>query len=177
MLATGSTPAPERLGGPVDGSIPVLSIDEAVGRSTFSGDVLFVDLRGDLESALTAEHVAAAGGTHDRHAVPQSPAEPRLHAPRRRRRAPPCLGAAIESSTAFGGIVRRRGGHAAPLLAASCSSRPFDLVVAGVAGRSDTSLAAAAEQAGVRLLVAGDAVAPRTALHAFREGDDVGRAV
>ena len=54
--------------------------------------------------------------------------------------------------------------------------RPFDLVVAGVPGRSDTSLAAAVERAGARLLVAGDAVAPRTAMHAFREGDDAGRA-
>jgi hypothetical protein len=55
-------------------------------------------------------------------------------------------------------------------------TRRFDFVVAGVAGRSDTSLAAAAERSGARLIVAGDAVAPRTALQAFREGDDAGRA-
>ena len=34
----------------VDGSIPVLSIDEAVARTTSPGRVLMVDLRGDLET-------------------------------------------------------------------------------------------------------------------------------
>ena len=55
--------------------------------------------------------------------------------------------------------------------------RRFATIVAGVMGRSDTTLAAAVEGAARRLLVAGDAVAPRTALHAFREGDDAGRAI
>jgi hypothetical protein len=54
--------------------------------------------------------------------------------------------------------------------------RRFDAVVAGSPGRADTSLAAAVERTGARLLVAGDALAPRTAMHAFREGDDAGRA-
>ena len=45
----------------VDGSIPVLSIDEAVARDDFAGRVLMIDLRGDLESALCAEHVASRG--------------------------------------------------------------------------------------------------------------------
>jgi hypothetical protein len=49
-------------------------------------------------------------------------------------------------------------------------------IVAGAPGRSDTSLGAAVARSGARLLLAGDAVAPRTALHAFREGDDAGRA-
>jgi hypothetical protein len=84
-------------------------------------------------------------------------------------------GAALEPSTAFGGI---RDGEAVTrqLYTREVRSRPFTAVVAGVHGRSDTSLAAAVERAGARLLVAGDAVAPRTALHAFREGDDAGRA-
>ena len=60
MLATGSRPAPDRIGA-VDGSIPVLSIDEAVARDDFEGHVLMVDLRGDVESALCAEHVASRG--------------------------------------------------------------------------------------------------------------------
>ena len=42
-------------------------------------------------------------------------------------------------------------------------TRRFDAIVAGVPGRSDTSLAAAVERSGARLLLAGDAVAPRTA--------------
>ena len=177
VLATGSRPAPERLAGPVDGSIPVLSIDEAVGRSTFSGPVLLVDLRGDLESALCAEHVAAAGAELTL-VTPYLSVGPNLGFTHladvvgRLAR----LGASLEASTAFAGIAARQA-LTRHLYTRELRSRPFAVVVAGVHGRSDTSLAAVVEQAGVRLLVAGDAVAPRTALHAFREGDDVGRAV
>ena len=109
VLATGSRPAPERLGGTVDGSIPVLSIDEAVGRSTFSGPVLFVDLRGDLESALCAEHVAAAGAELTL-VTPYLSVGPNLGFTHladvvgRLAR----LGASLEASTAFAGIAARQ---------------------------------------------------------------------
>jgi 2,4-dienoyl-CoA reductase-like NADH-dependent reductase (Old Yellow Enzyme family) len=175
VLATGSRPAPERVGD-TDGSIPLLSIDEAVACSSFEGSVLFVDVRGDLESALCAEHVASHGAdvtivtaflgmgphlgfTHVNDVLS------RLYS----------LGCAIETSTVFGGIA---GGEAGTrhVHTREVKMRAFDAVVAGVPGRSETSLAAAVERSGARLLVAGDAVAPRTALHAFREGDDAGRA-
>ena len=175
VLATGSVPAPDRLGG-VDGSIPVLTIDDAVARERFEGSVLFVDMRGDLESALCAEHVALSGGavtlvtpfmsvgpylgfTHVNDVLQ------RLYG----------LGCTLEPSMIFGGTV---DGEAVTRHVHSheVRQRRFDTVVAGVAGRSDTALAAAVERAGKRLLLAGDAVAPRTALHAFREGDDAGRA-
>jgi 2,4-dienoyl-CoA reductase-like NADH-dependent reductase (Old Yellow Enzyme family) len=175
ILATGSRPAPERLGD-LDGSIPVLSIDEAVARKAFDGSVLVVDLRGDLESALCAEHVAASGAqvtivtpflgpgpylgfTH------VSDVLRRLYA----------LGCTIEASTVLGGTVDGQAGTQ-HIHSREVRQRPFDLIVAGVPGRSDTSLAAAVERAGARLLLAGDAIAPRTAMHAFREGDDAGRA-
>jgi 2,4-dienoyl-CoA reductase-like NADH-dependent reductase (Old Yellow Enzyme family) len=175
VLATGSRPAPERLGGENDGSIPVLSIDEAVDREAFAGPVLFVDLRGDLESALCAEHVAAAGAELTL-VTPYLTAGPNVGFTHladvigRYVR----LGCTLEPSTAFAGIAR---GEAVTrhLYTRKIASRPFAAVVAGVHGRSDTALAAAVERAGARLLVAGDAVAPRTALHAFREGDDAGR--
>jgi hypothetical protein len=175
VLATGSRPAPDRLAD-VDGSIPVLSIDDAVSRRGFPDTVLMVDLRGDLETALCAEHVAShvaqltivtpfltlgpyLGFTHMNDVLRH------LYG----------LGCALESSTVFGGTANgealTRHIHSQQL-----QWRPFDAIVAGVAGRSDTSLAAAVERAGARLLVAGDAVAPRTAMHAFREGDDAGRA-
>jgi NADPH-dependent 2,4-dienoyl-CoA reductase/sulfur reductase-like enzyme len=175
VLATGSTPAPDRIGG-LDGSIPVLSIDDAAARSGFDGDILFVDMRGDIESALAAEHVAAAGGNVTI-VTPYLSAGPYLgftHMNDVLRRLY-ALGCGIESSTVFGGTS---DGEAATrhIHSGEVKTRPFDLVVAGVAGRSDTSLAGAAERAGARLIVAGDAVAPRTALHAFREGDDAGRA-
>jgi hypothetical protein len=50
-----------------------------------------------------------------------------------------------------------------------------DLIVASVPGEPDLSLRPAAGQLGARVLLAGDAMAPRTALHAFREGDAAGR--
>jgi len=177
VLATGSRPAPDRLGADSDGSIPVVTIDEAVQRTSFDGPVLFVDLRGDAEAALAAEHVAAAGaeltlvtpylnvGPHVgfTHLADVMGAYVRH-------------GATLEPSTAFGGI---RDGEVTTrqLYTREVRARRFTAVVAGVHGRSDTSLAGAVERAGARLLVAGDAVAPRTALHAFREGDDAGRAV
>jgi 2,4-dienoyl-CoA reductase-like NADH-dependent reductase (Old Yellow Enzyme family) len=175
ILATGSRPAPDRIG-ETDGSIPVLSIDDTVSRDTFPGTVLMVDLRGDLETALCAEHVAACGAeltlvtpflsvapyvgfTHTNDVLTS------LHR----------LGCVLEPSTVFGGIsdgeTITRHIHSREV-----RMRRFDAVVAGSPGRADTSLAAAVERTGARLLVAGDALAPRTAMHAFREGDDAGRA-
>jgi hypothetical protein len=176
ILATGARPAVDRLGAELDGSVPVLSIDEAVARDAFAGPVLVVDQRGDLETALTAEHVASHGAqvtivtpylnvgpyvgfTHLNDVLQ------RLHR----------LGCALEPSTLFGGV---QAGEAVTrhVHTREVTRRAFAAVVAGVHGRADTSLAGAVERAGGRLLLAGDAVAPRTALHAFREGDDAGRA-
>ena len=176
ILATGERPAVDRVGVELDGSIPVLSIDEAVTRDAFSGFVLVVDQRGDLETALTAEHVASHGAQVTV-VTPYLSVAPyvgfthlndvlqRLHG----------LGCALEPSTLFGGV---QDGEAATrhVHTREVRRRPFDAVVAGVHGRADTSLAGAVERAGRKLLVAGDAVAPRTALHAYREGDDAGRA-
>ncbi len=176
ILATGARPAVDRLGVELDGSIPVLSIDEAVTRDAFAGPVLVVDQRGDLETALTAEHVASHGGQVTV-VTPYLSVAPyvgfthlndvlqRLHG----------LGCALEPSTLFGGV---QGGEAVTrhVHTREVTRRPFDAVVAGVHGRADTALAGAVERAGRKLLVAGDAVAPRTALHAYREGDDAGRA-
>jgi 2,4-dienoyl-CoA reductase-like NADH-dependent reductase (Old Yellow Enzyme family) len=176
VLATGSKPAPDRIGA-TDGSIPVLSIDEAVARDAFEGRILYVDARGDLEAALGAEHVAASGGevtivtpflgpgpylgfTHMNDVLT------RLYK----------LGCTIETSTVFGGVG---GGETITrhVHSGEVRQRAFDLVVAGCPGRADTSLSHAVQRAGKRLLVVGDAVAPRTAMHAFREGDEAGRAI
>lgn len=52
-----------------------------------------------------------------------------------------------------------------------------DLVVDGGMKTPRLSLAAVADRLGIEVHIAGDAVASRTALHAFREGDNVGRAI
>jgi NADPH-dependent 2,4-dienoyl-CoA reductase/sulfur reductase-like enzyme len=54
---------------------------------------------------------------------------------------------------------------------------PCDLVVVGGLKTPRLDLRIQAERLGIEVHVAGDAVASRTALHAFREGDNVGRAV
>jgi hypothetical protein len=55
--------------------------------------------------------------------------------------------------------------------------RRFDAIVAGVAGLPELALHPAAVATATQGLIAGDAVAPRSALHAFREGDAAGRAI
>lgn len=54
---------------------------------------------------------------------------------------------------------------------------PTDFVVAGVPGIPNLELADSLEASGIRTLVVGDASAPRSALHAFRDGSDAGAAV
>lgn len=54
------------------------------------------------------------------------------------------------------------------------TSRAFDAIVAVAHGRPALELLPACERRGIRVLTAGDARAPRTALHAFREGDEIG---
>ena len=135
-----------------------------------------IDLRGDVESALCAEHLASHGAEITI-ATPFMSYGPHLgftHVNDILRRLYG-LGCTFEPSTVFGGTA---AGEAVTrhIHTRRVQERRFDAIVAGVPGRSDTSLGAAVERTGARLLVAGDAVAPRTALHAFREGDDAGRA-
>jgi len=174
VLATGARP--QGLA-PSDGSVPVVSTEEAAAGLDGARDVLLFDSCGNLETSLVAERVAAAGAR-------LTVATPHLHLG-------PFVGfthrkellermyeldAQIEPSTLFAGIenglVTTR-----QVYSRQVQRRPFDAVVAGVFGSADASLSPAVERAGARLLLAGDAVAPRTALHAFREGDNVGRAV
>lgn len=175
VLATGSRPGLDRLDAG-DGSLPLLSIDDCVAGEPPAGRLLLVDVRGDLETALCAEHLAASGArltlvTPALHIAPHvgfthlKDVLGRLHA----------LGAELEPSTL---LVRIENGeaHTRHVHTGEVRRRPFDAIVAGVHGRSETALAEVVEGARVRLLVAGDAVAPRTAMHAFREGADAGRA-
>lgn len=175
VLATGSRPGLDRLD-PGDGSVPLLSLDECVDGDAPAGRLLFVDVRGDLETALAAEHLAEAG-------VELTLVTPALHV------APHVgfthvkdiltrlygLGVTLEPSTVLdrieGGEARTRHVHSREV-----RQRPFDAIVAGVHGRSETALVTTVERAGIPLHLAGDAVAPRSALHAFREGADAGRA-
>lgn len=183
VLATGARPSPEALV-PSDGSVTVLSVDDAARgvvegqRVSLAGErVLVVDQRGNLETALVAERLAReravvtiatpflafgpyVGFTH---------VKDFLEVFER-------FGCTVEPSTTFAGV---RDGRVATrrVHAGTRQERRFDLVVAGIPGRADTSLAPSVVGRGATLVVAGDAVAPRSAMHAFREGDAAGRSL
>jgi len=176
ILATGARPAPERLG-LGDGTVPVVAIETALADLPAGQDVLVVDHLATSEVSLAAERLASAArsvtivtpllsvGAHIGFTMLKDQLQ-RLYA----------AGCSLQPSTAFtgiaGGEVTTRHVHSGHV-----ARRRFDLVVAGVPGLPDLALRAPAEETGVQVLVAGDAVAPRSAMHAFREGDAAARAV
>jgi 2,4-dienoyl-CoA reductase-like NADH-dependent reductase (Old Yellow Enzyme family) len=176
VLATGATPDPDAIDGG-DGSIPILSIDEAVTADPAGDRVLVVDLAGSDDVALTAERLAEAG-SQVTVATPLPVAGQHIGFTRsvEQNRRLYELGCTLEPSTVLAGIEARQ---AATMHVHSRAQRrrPFDRVVAGAPGVPELALLEAVERVGATPLVAGDAVAPRTALHAFREGADAGAAV
>ncbi len=64
---------------------------------------------------------------------------------------------------------------AAPVCSKKVNS--FDFVVAGVHPRPDKALYEMLRRKWPRVLMAGDVVAPRTAMESFREGDRAGRSL
>ncbi len=183
VLATGSRPAVQMLA-PADGSLPVISVDDAARSRVFgervslAGErVLLVDVRGNQETALIAEHLVAERAVLTI-ATPFLSWGPFVGFTHRKDFLEVLgqAGAEIQTSTLFagvdGGVVTLRDAHRRLQ-----AQRRFDIIVAGVPGSADTSLAGAVESLGVALHLAGDCVAPRTAMHAFREGDAAGRAV
>lgn len=176
VLATGARPAPERIG-VGDGSVPLLSLAGALAEGGGERDLLVVDNLGTDAVSITAETLAPSSrsvtvispmqsiGAHIGFTMIKDQLQ-RLYA----------VGCSLEPSTAFMGIARgevtTRHVHSG-----QTRTRRFDAVVAGVAGEPDLSLYDAARDGGAQVLLAGDVVAPRTALHAFREGDRAGRSV
>jgi 2,4-dienoyl-CoA reductase-like NADH-dependent reductase (Old Yellow Enzyme family) len=176
ILATGARPAPERVGAG-DGSVPVLALTEALAQGGADRDLLVVDNLGVDAVSVTAETLAAGArsvtvispmqsiGAHIGFTMIKDQLQ-RLYV----------VGCRLEPSTALAriqdGQVVTRHVHSGEV-----RTRRFDAVVAGVAGEPDLSLHEAALAATGQVLLAGDVVAPRTALHAFREGDRAGRTV
>lgn len=182
IIATGAQSDPVRRLNAGDHSIPIVSTERAVNASWTEPmpavqRALVVDALGNLEVASAAEHLAASGCK-----VTIATASPQYgfacgftHLKELLERLPR-LGVRLDTSTVLVGIA---GGRAKLRHLYSGDERDLDVdvVVGGVASFADDSLARAARAARIPVLVAGDAVAPRTALHAFREGDDAGRAV
>jgi 2,4-dienoyl-CoA reductase (NADPH2) len=182
VLATGAT-ATSDPGVPGDDSIPVISVDEAAANR-FRGDrfdmkgtrSLLVDLRGNYETALVAEHLAKSGSS-------VTVATPYLH-----------FGAnmgfthlldylgllskwgvKVLPQTTLGGISNGEA-RLVNVFSGNSDSAPFDFVVVGAHPKPEKSLYEPLK-AHARVIVIGDALAPRSALEAFREGDRVGRTI
>ncbi|MCP3976315.1 MAG: FAD-dependent oxidoreductase [bacterium] len=150
---------------------------EAMGLQVAGRRIVLVDHVGYQEQAFCAEHLASEGATvaivtpfpsigpnigftHIRGHME------RLHS----------LNVAMHTSSVVTGYAEGTviGRH---VYSREALEIPADLVVMGGQKLPRLDLMRVAEELGVEVHLAGDAVAGRTALHAFREGDNVGRAV
>lgn len=177
VLATGSVAPQPPLDG-LDGSVATWSTDDALERDPPDAPVLVVDHLATHETTQAAARLAAAG-------CPVTLATPgpvvgasvgftHLKAERHRLRD---AGVDVRVSTALE-VVTDGVGHLRQELTGATHELAVGVVVAAVPRLPADGLAAELVVAApdLRVLVAGDAVAPRTAMHAFREGDDAGRA-
>jgi 2,4-dienoyl-CoA reductase-like NADH-dependent reductase (Old Yellow Enzyme family)/thioredoxin reductase len=178
ILATGAEPRPDlAFTDNSDSSIAVISPDDAMDLHSYDKDVLLLDGLGNHEAIFAAEHLAL------------NKARVTIISPR------PVIGAYI-GATQLGEIQARLTSLGCQLqpnysiarieqgkvclrstLNGEEQARQFDIIVASVPAFSVVALQEELQDLGIAVLVAGDAKAPRTALHAFREGDAAGRAV
>lgn len=182
IVATGAHSEPARRMNAGDGSIPIVSTEQAVqapwtAPMPATKRALVIDTLGNLEVASATEYLAMNGCE-----VTIATASPQYghacgftHLKELLERLPR-LGVRIETSTVLAGID---GGRAMlrHLYSGEQRAVTVDAIVGGVAPFANDSLAHAARVAQVPVMTVGDAVAPRSALHAFREGDDAGRAI
>jgi len=175
ILATGSLPADEPV--KTDGSIPILSTDEAMDLEVIRQRVLVLDRIGTHESAQTAERLAVSGADVTI-ITPAASVGSRIGftqiVDQRRRLLD--AGCRVEPSS---DVARVSAGKVLVRRMSDRTSREIsaDILVAAVHRRADTRLRWALEGLGLPVLVAGDAVAPRDALLAFREGADAAMAI
>ncbi|MBI1179661.1 MAG: NAD(P)-binding protein [Alphaproteobacteria bacterium] len=183
ILATGAYTTDE-LNIQTDGSIQVLTTDDAAA-GTFEGTrfelkgttSLMVDLRGNYETALVLESlgrrgskatVATPGASFGRNLGPS-------HVDDFYRTVMPELGIRLLPSTSLTKISQGRV-HLRNSVSGEEQEEFFDFIVAGTSPKPKDSLYEVLSRHAPTTLV-GDAVAPRDAMMAFREGDRAGRTV
>ena len=159
-----------------DGSIPIYTEDQAMTEDV-GGRVLFVDLLGYQQQSFVAEYLCSIGAILTM-ATPFPQVGPNIgfthirgHIERLYK-----FGAEFRTSTA---VTRIANGEVElrHLFSKKTEALSYDAVVAGTMAQADTSLLDTSRLFTNSIILAGDAVAPRTALHAFREGDDAGRQI
>jgi len=180
ILAAGAT-ASNELGVATDGSVPVLSVDEAA-RNQYQSDrfdmkgtrSVMLDMRGNYETALVTEHLSRSGSA-------VTVATPFLHFGANMGFTHlldymgllPKWGVDVKSQTVIAsisdGVVQLTNVFSGAITPIRC-----DFVVAGVFPKPNKSLYGVLQRHAPVTLV-GDAYVPRSALEAFREGDRVAR--
>jgi 2,4-dienoyl-CoA reductase-like NADH-dependent reductase (Old Yellow Enzyme family) len=175
VLATGARPAPDRLPAG-DGSVPIVSVEDALTDGLGSSRVLILDHIGAEEVPICAERLAAQGAAVTL-ATPMPTVGTYIGFTRISEQLKRLHGSGCELLTAVQFRDVREGEAVLRALHSGEERRvAVDAIVAGVPGRPELDLDGPAREVGARVLLAGDAVAPRDALRAFREGEDAGRA-
>ena len=160
-----------------DGSVSVLTEDEAMATKVTGRQVLVVDLLGYQQQAYVAEYLAA-GGASVTVATPFPQVGQNVGFTHIRGHLERLYGwgADLRTSTVLTGISDGVA-QLRHLYSRKTDLVPVDLVVAGTMAQANTALYEVADSVADEVFLVGDAVAPRTALHAFREGDDAGRRI
>lgn len=183
VLATGGEPTRDLQGIPDDGSIIVLSSDEAAlgeyegQRFDLAGTrALMVDARGNYESALVLESLANRGCqvTYVTHLLNFGANLGWTHwndlyGPMLKKGVRVCTTSRLVAIADGQATIRH-------LFSEEEQSHPFDFIVAGSTAAPRNELRALCEALAPTRVV-GDAVAPRSMLEAIREGDRAGRTI
>jgi len=175
VLATGSRPNEDPIRG--DGSVPVWTTDRAMVDDPGGQRVLIVDQLGTHEAAQAAERLASLG--NQVHIATPMPAFgekigfTQLRGQLDRLLAHDCrIDASALVTDVADGVATIR--HTRAGRQEACT---VEVIIAAVPRRAVVDLREPLTAAGMTVRVAGDATAPRTAMHAFREGADAGRAI
>lgn len=178
VIATGSRPGPTPFD--VDGTIPVLTTDEALDAMDREplGNVVVYDVLENEEAAVTYEQLLTRcesvtvitpapqigrylGHTHAADHVERLVAQ----------------GCRIEERTTIRSITGGKVESRSELTGDRSWRSDVDAVVLAAHRQPATGLVRAARTRVDRVMVIGDAYAPRSALQAFREGDNAGRSL
>jgi len=183
ILATGAYTTSE-IEVPSDGSVQIISTDDAAagrfeGTSFEINDTrsLMIDLRGNYETALVLESLGRRGSKVTL-ATPAPIFGRNLgisHSDDFSRTVIPELEIRLLPSTRLTRVSQGRG-HLVNQVTGEEIEEFFDFIVAGVPPRPKDALFGALSRHAPTTMV-GDAVAPRDAMMAFREGDRAGRTV
>lgn len=181
ILATGSSPSAE-LGVPTDASIPVISSDDAI-RGELDGTpfeisgarVLMIDVRAGYESSVVLETLISRGAQVTL-ATPHLQFGANLGFTHVVDMLPKVYGsAAVRTATVPVAIATGRA-QLRHVFSGAITDEPFDLVISGASPKANDQLFAMCESFAPTRMV-GDAIAPRSALEAVREGDRAGRTI